>query len=172
MNFLKFALFCASIILANIFFINAMPYPINEIKIVIFTMIWIILLSKKINIILWFILLVGLFQEASASTPFGAIFLAMLSTAVAVNWILKNIFTNRTLYTTIFSMAIGILFYNFVLILQIYFYGVFNGLEFSLFNSFLPTSIVIQILITSCFAILFFLITHRFAKKINPNYVK
>ncbi len=167
---LSFIFTALLILTAHIFVINFFPFPFNQINIIIASLIFLSTINQSKKII-WLGLVVSYLSGLLSSTPFGIGMVATLISILAINWFQLNILTNRSGYMVFLSLLLGVAIYR---ILFVFFLAVNN--YFSHNPALLYGEIIInagwEILLSSVFVFLFYLLSSRFLKKPSPVYIK
>src|SRR3989339_428313 len=122
-KFLKFFGIGLIIMVLTIFNIGLsylLPYPFNKINI-LFIVIIIFILWKNSGTIIWFTFFSHLLLELFSTTPFGIILFSSTISVLFTYWLYQEIFTNRSLLSTVaigfFALFFYRLFYMLLLIL-------------------------------------------------------
>lgn len=168
-KFLKLILAITFILILQIFVVNFLPYPFNHINIIFLSMLWLIILASDTGV-LWFGIFILYISDLFTSLPFGINSSSMLISLVLIGWFLLNIFTNRSLYMVFLSSIIGLTFYR---ILFFIFLGIYNLITH---DSVLPAKEVLmdvawEIILSSIALLVFYFISSKFIRKLNPNYI-
>lgn len=158
-----------SILVLHFLIINFLPYPINHINIIFLSLLWLIILYPKQNI-LWIALAVLYISELFTSMAFGISSIAMLISLSAVSWFLFNIFTDRSFPVIILSSVIGLILYRFLFFLFLIFYNLYAH------QNLLPgkeilADVLWEIFLSSLILSVIYLISYRFSRRLNPKYI-
>ncbi len=62
--------------------------------------------------VIWFLVLSGVIMDIYSSLPFGIFMVSYLLTAIILEALFKNFFTNRSFYSLLIIGSIGVLVYN------------------------------------------------------------
>ncbi len=162
--FLVFAIF-----VAHIWINNVLPYPFEHINL-IFTFLFLYLLSDDSGTALWYGLTLGLFLELFVSSTFGVTLAALFFCLLSTRWLLTYFLTNRSFYIVAFASALSIFMY------RIYFLGLNSLTNFFFKRNFLYTSrttadYAYEIILTAIFTMVVYLVASQISKKLNPRYV-
>lgn len=107
------------LVLLQVGFFSALPYPINNfnllLSLIIFTTV-----VLNFELALWYALGAGILIEMFSVYPYGVILISFFITAVLINWLFQHFFTNRSLYSLMVLSVIGIFFYNLLLLILNY----------------------------------------------------
>ena len=98
-----------AIILLAIFqasFIAALPWPLNYFNLVLSVLVFITVILD-FNQALWFALCAGLILDAFSFSSFGTLAAILILVALILNFLFKNFFTNRSLYSLVILGLIG-----------------------------------------------------------------
>lgn len=103
-----------------------LPYPFNNINIVLFTTVFIIVWRES-GVFLWFSFLLYFLLELSSPNQFGMILLPGSLAAMSAYWLYVVVFTNKSWYSTIvltmITVAIYRLIYTAIKILSVFLQG-------------------------------------------------
>lgn len=75
-----------------------------------------LVIFKGFREIWWLIILAGLFLDLLSGLPFGLISLSLLITAYLIDWLNRSVFSGVKIWLVVALIALGSLFYNFILI--------------------------------------------------------
>ena len=75
---------------------------------------WVIL--KSFRELWWLVILAGLLLDLLSGLPFGLISLSLLITAYLIDWFNRSVFSGAKIWLVAALIALGSLFYNFILI--------------------------------------------------------
>jgi len=157
------------IITLQIFVVNFLPYPFNYINIIFLSMLWLVIIASDTRVF-WLGLLILYICDLFTSSPFGINSSAMLISLVIAGWFLLNIFTNRSLYMVFLSSATGLILYR---ILFFGFMGIYNFLTHQpLFpGAEILSDVMWEVLLSSSVLLVFYFVSSKFIKKLDPNYI-
>lgn len=85
---------------------------------------WVIF--KGFQEIWWLVILAGLFLDLLSGLPFGLISLSLLITAYLIDWFNRGVFSGAKIWLIAALIALGSLFYNFILIATAKFFILVN----------------------------------------------
>ena len=173
--FKKIAIFTGKILLvfgifiAHIWINNVLPYPFEHINL-IFSFLFLYLLSDESGSVLWYGLILGLFLELFISASFGITMLALFFCLLSTRWLLTYFLTNRSFYIITLGAGLSMFMY------RIYFLGLNSLTNFFFKRNFLYTSRTTadygyEIALTALFTMVVYLIISQIIKKLNPRYV-
>lgn len=114
MNYLRLGLHLILIILLasiQLAFIQALPLGFNYLNIVLVILVFILILFDLNLAILWWLLSAWLFDILSFN-HFGVYLIVFTFSFIILYWLLINFFTNRSLYSTLFLIAIATLLHD------------------------------------------------------------
>lgn len=126
--YFKIILFAATIILLSavqLSIIKALPYPLAALNLFVVSLVFILLLAGWRSA-LWWSFGLGLVLDLYSFAPFGINLLSLAITLFAVNFLLTNFLTNRSLYTVVILSGAAYLVYEitvFVLYLSLAFWA-------------------------------------------------
>lgn len=165
----KFIIPTIFVIALHLFFINFLPYPFNNINTIYFAVLWLIMISSKIN---FFLLgLAALFvSELFSGLPFGITSASMLISLIIAHWFLLNIFTNRSLYMVFLSTFIGLIIYRILFFIILAVWNLFSHVALWPGAESLA-EIAWEIALTPCALLIFYLLASKLTKRLDPNYI-
>ena len=104
-----------AMITAQIFIINFLPYPFNQINF-IFSILLALITAGAVKKVFWLALAVFYFSDLFSGAPFGLGIASALISLLFIRWLQFNIFTNRSVYMVFLSALIGLALYRFLFI--------------------------------------------------------
>jgi cell shape-determining protein MreD len=113
--------------IVQVSFLTTWPVPISSLNLFLSLVIFIAVIINYHRSLLW-AFVGGLFLELYSSLNFGITSLSLILTAILINFLFSNFFTNRSFYSLIILGFIGSVFYSLVII----FLGVAFGSNISL----------------------------------------
>ncbi|MFA6548060.1 MAG: hypothetical protein WCT11_03920 [Candidatus Magasanikbacteria bacterium] len=143
--------------------------PIDLLNIIMAVFLWLIILNPRqsYNLAIIYILLVC---ELFYTSPFGLEGLSQILALLLANWLLLNVFTNRSLIIVFFTGLITMAAYRIVFILLLYLNSLIQNhpisISATLINIFLNETLVTTITLS-----LFYLISSIFVKRLRPEYI-
>lgn len=147
-----------------------LPYPFNKINI-LFIVIIIFILWKNSGTIIWFTFFSHLLLELFSTTPFGIILFSSTISVLFTYWLYQEIFTNRSLLSTVaigfFALFFYRLFYMLLLILAKSFSLIINIPWQSIFITFFWEFIFTL----SVLAIIYFIIS-KLSRRFNTTIIE
>ncbi len=93
-------------------FISAWRWPISSLNLILLVVIFLTVIVDYEHGLTWAFAL-GLLSELFNSLPFGITSFGLVLTAILINFLFNNFFTNRSLYSLLGLGVIGTLFYLF-----------------------------------------------------------
>lgn len=121
----------AAIILLALFqisFISILPWPFNYFNFVLSVLIFIVVIFD-FRQALWFALFSGLILDIFSLSIFGTIAVIMILVAVIVNFLFRNFFTNRSLYSLVILGLIGNGIYILSLLISNFLFFIFGATD-------------------------------------------
>lgn len=112
---LGFFLNALALLTTQIFIINFLPYPFNQINF-IFAVLLAFITAGETKKVFWLALAISYFLDLFSGSPFGISIAATLISLFFIKWLQSNIFTNRSIYMVFLSAIIGITLYRFLFI--------------------------------------------------------
>lgn len=112
-------------------FIVVFPWPFNYFNLVLSLLIFFTVIINYRRA-LWFALITGFILDLFSSSLFGTLTITMIFTAIILNALFKNFFTNRSFYSLIILGLIGNAVYDLLLLafnFLFFVFGVANNLE-------------------------------------------
>lgn len=158
-----------AIFIAHVLILNILPFPFNHLNIILIIFLWLIIYSGSERI-LWLALPLAFLLELFVSSPFGLTSVALIFTLMVMHWILRNIFTNRSLYIVFFAGFLGIAIFRFSFLTILLLINLFNS-DFTLSWPEVLTNIFYEIVLTTALFFLIYLLTILFFKRLNPKYI-
>jgi hypothetical protein len=159
------------IIIFHILVKEFFSYPWNNTNILFLSMIWLIIVTGK-GEILWLMLIPAFLMELFSSTLFGLQSFAFLFSLSILSLILLTVFTNYSIYIVFLSGIIGMFLYRTIFVL-FYFLNTFFKLPLTYS---LTTELFIdwgwETILTSLLLTVVYFISTRFIKKLKPNYIQ
>lgn len=112
----------------------------------------------------------GLLMDIYSNLPFGVFSLTILVTAVVLEALLLNFFTNRSLYSFVFLGLSAVFAYNGIFLSLV---GLLYlvGLTDFLFNANLFAVILFELLSNSIILVLFFIIIDNLSNRFKTNFI-
>ncbi len=159
---------------AFIFFLQVLgkeflPYPFNQINVIFAAMVWLLILTAKVET-LWYGAPLALLIEVFGSSEFGLNSVLLLFTFILIFWLLTNFFTNRSFFIVLLLGVIGMTFYRTLFIVfNLVFTDTFNDVGWSGIE--ILTTYGLETAITAITLTLFYLLTSLFLRKLNPSYI-
>jgi hypothetical protein len=162
-------LYVAGIVLAHLTLTTLVPQPFRSMHVVLAALFGLCILfgSQKA---LWLSLAFGFCMELFSTAPFGLVLGALYSSVLVVSLLLTRVFTNRSLFIILICGFVGTLWYYFFLTIGLLLESWFKATNFSLSLIFVERAGV-SIGITSLLFVFFYVVSLRFIRRLNPQYV-
>ncbi len=167
----KISAFCLAnlLILLHLSWRMIFHQPINLLNIVMTVFLWLIVFNPRQQYILiatYTLLVCELFY----TSPFGLESFSQISALLLANWLLLNVFTNRSLIIIFFTGLITMIIYRILFILLIYCNSLIQKnssvIPLALIKIFLNEALITAITLS-----LFYLISSLFIKRLRPEYI-
>lgn len=151
-------------------FVSVLPGPLASLNLILVIFVFILVLGG-LRLGLWWAFGTGLVMDALSFSPFGSYVLSLTLTVAAVDFLIHNFFTNRSLYsflalTFFFTLIFRLVFYLVGLIAQI-----FGNDHFSLINFHLWVSLAGEIALNLLAALIIFYLLNFLNKKLSPVFL-
>lgn len=167
---LKLLLIVFSILSAHIFVVNFLPFPFNKINLIISVLVFSMTINQDKNII-WLGLIISYIAGLFSSAPFGISIIATVAALLAVNWFQLNILTNRSGYMVFLSLLLGVALYRGLFLVFLTVNNYFTHKPALLFREII-TNAGWETLLSALVLFVFYSITVKLIKKLNPAYIK
>lgn len=151
-------------------FIPVMPAYFSNLNLVLVSLIFVLSLFG-LNRGLWWAAGAGLILDSVSFYPFGIFLLSYFSSVILIYFLLKNFFTNRSVYSFVALAFFGSLFYSFVFNLYNYFFGFKNDSALSLISLDFWLNLIMQIIFNIAFIFIGFYLINFTTKKFNPVFL-
>lgn len=151
--------------------LNSPFFTFNHLNLTIVFFVVACLLNPNPHVLLPAILS-GLILEQFTSLPFGLLTVSLMIPLVITLIIIKNVVTNRSVWSLFLVVSTSVLGFRIILwFYRVFFLASLNGLNtvgtlFNLFNY-----IFYNVLITTIFSIVLFVLINRLSRRWNPKYV-
>lgn len=154
-------IFLAHIVSANIF-----PYPLNHLNIIFVSLLLMMVFGNRR--VIWYALFISFLSELFVSTPFGINTAALMITLIGLNWVLLNLFTNRTVFIVILTSLFSLLIYRviYVAILAVVYF--FTDLSAFYITSAMAYDFGVEIVVNTVISILTYLLLSIFIRRRKP----
>lgn len=106
------------IVIIQLSLINSLPGIFGQINLVLFALVF-VLFFINFNQAITLALSLGLFLDIFSFTPFGFNLMILLGSALVLNILLRNWFTNRSFYSFVALAAAAVVIFNFLATLLI-----------------------------------------------------
>lgn len=143
--------------------------PIDLLNIIMTVFLWLIIFNPRQQYVLiatYTLLICELFY----TTPFGLESFAQIVALLLANWLLLNIFTNRSLVIVFFVGLISMIVYRLIFILLMYWHSLIQNQPFEI-STILLKIFLNEALITALVLSVSYLITSIFVKRLRPEYI-
>jgi len=162
--------FLILLLFAHISVSNFFNYPINQINVIYLFLLWQIIVKRESKYLIGLAICCGLFIEIYSTMPHGIYLLSLLFAVIFVRWILQNIFSSRSTHIVLLSFLIGLVVYRlfFFSLLAIFFRS--NPFAINL-NLIYLYNIAWEITLNLFIVLIFYLVTYKFIKALNPAYI-
>ncbi|GEM_PF-4241740 len=143
--------------------------PISLLNIIMIVFLWLIVFNprqRQILIATYILLVCELFY----TSPFGLESFAQISALLIANWLLLNIFTNRSLIIVFFTSLVTMIIYRIIYIILTYFSSLIQNHHVT-FSSILIKTFLNEALITAGTLSMIYLISSIFIKRLRPEYI-
>lgn len=151
--------------------VNVLPYPFNHINLIMSLFFLLIIFTSKKEIF-WLAFFSSFFLELYSGLSFGIIIISSLIALIIFYWFLFNIFTHRSFYMIFLASALGMVIYRFVFIGFLFLYNVFFEQSGDVNTFLVLKDIFLEVIFTSIFILIFYVLLTFLIKKLRPDYVK
>lgn len=148
-----------AMIAAQIFIINFLPYPFNQINF-IFSILLALITAGAVKKVFWLALIVSYFLDLFSGAPFGLGIAATLLSLFFIKWLQFNIFTNRSIYMVFLSTIIGLALYRFLFILFLSVNNYFTGQTMGYYEQ-ISAEAFWEIALSSVMLLLFYIFRYK-----------
>lgn len=142
---------------------------LNLINVIIIFFVWIIIVNPRQKNY-WWIIYMLLLADLFYSTPFGLQSISQITALLLVNWLLLNIFTNRSLFIVVLNGLLVIVTYRllYLILLSVY-YSTNNKGTIDILSSLkiFGTEAIVNALVLG----FIYLVSSVFVKRLHPEYV-
>lgn len=157
-----------AMIAAQIFIINFLPYPFNQINF-IFSILLALITAGAAKKVFWLALAVSYFLDLFSGAPFGLGVATTLLSLFFIKWLQFNIFTNRSIYMVFLSAIIGLALYRFLFILFLSVNNYFSGHAMGYYEQ-ISAEAFWEITLSSVMLLLFYIFRYKvFGRSINAR---
>lgn len=113
------------LVIIQVSFLSTWPQPVSSINLVLCVVVF---LSVMVNFSqgLWFALGCGLLLELFTGSLFGLTVSSLLVTAMAIDFLFNNFFTNKSFYSLLFLGIIGTVGYNIIYLVFSFLVSIFG----------------------------------------------
>ena len=147
-----------------------LPYPYNKVN-VPFAFLSIMILLKESGSIVWLAFLVHFLIELYTVTPFGVVLSAGTMAFLAMYWLYRSLFTNRTIWAALAITLIGLILYRALYSLWLV---IIAGFDVSSDISWQPLFLIYfwELLFTLFLTAIFYAVIAWFTRRFNVTLVK
>jgi cell shape-determining protein MreD len=172
LKWLVYAVFFSLVAIIHSSFISALPPFFSAINLSLI-LLFFVLLFIDLNTALITSVLLGFWLDIFSFSFFGLNSVALFISVAAVNFLLINWLTNRSLYSFLALSVIGTVVYNFLFYLLLFFWqGGITGNTFFLFSASFWISLLRQIMWSAIFMIVFFNLANSLSKSLKPFFLE
>ena len=172
LRWLAYAVFFSLIAIFHSSFISALPPFFSAINLSLILLLF-VLLFTNLNTALITSVLLGFWLDISTFSFFGLNSFSLFISILAVNFLLTNWLTNRSLYSFLALSVIGTIVYNFLFYILLFFWqGSIGANIFFLFSASFWTSLLWQIIWSAAFMLLFFNLANSLSKHLKPFFLE
>lgn len=172
LRWLAYAVFFSLVAIFHSSFISALPPFFSAINLSLILLLF-VLLFIDLNTALITSVLLGFWLDISTFSFFGLNSFSLFISILAVNFLLTNWLTNRSLYSFLALSVIGTIVYNFLFYLLLFFWQ--NGVgdnTFFLFSASFWISLLRQMMWSAAFMIVFFNLANSLSKSLKPFFLE
>ncbi len=143
--------------------------PVNFLNIIMTVFLWLIILNprQKYILVATYTLLVC---ELFYTTPFGLESFSQIFALLIANWLLLNVFTNRSLIIVFFTGFVSMVIYRIIFIIFIYWNSLIQNYS-NVFSTLLIKMFLSEALITAISLSVIYVATSIFVKRLRPEYI-
>lgn len=159
-----------AIFFLHLFVLLIPPYPLNQLNVVLISLMWLAFYTDQ-KIVIWLSLLLGLLMELFSALPFGIYLIVIIITIAALRFGLKRIFTNRSIYIIAITGFSALCFYRALFIALELVAEIFSAYQ----SHFSPATFVtygVEIVVTGLAQLAIYFISARFIRRLNPRYIE
>ncbi|MBD3248261.1 hypothetical protein GF382_03140 [Candidatus Falkowbacteria bacterium] len=161
----------AALSLVQISFISSLPFPANKLNLVLAALIFSLSLSGKIKNI-WFYVLAGLIFDMFFVPPVKIFILAWPLTFLFCRLLLRNVFTNRSLFSFLAICLFTDIFYIFFIKTSFYIYGFFSsGSRLFILSLDFWNDMLFRITVDFLLVLVLFYIFNFISKRLKPVFI-
>jgi len=151
-------------------FISGLPGIMSRINFVIIILIFILVLFNLKLALLWSLGL-GILFGFFSFLPFGSHLFCLLISVVFSNFLFKNFFTNRSLYSFLLLTFFISIFYNVLMIILLLIYNFFGNYMLLKINMYFFENKFYELILNFIVVIILFYIINFFSKKLKPAFL-
>ena len=123
---------------------------------------WVIL--KSFKEVWWLVILAGLLLDLLSGLPFGLISLSLLITAYLIDWFNRSVFSGAKIWLVAALIALGSLFYNFILIATAKFFILVNLSQKVIYSNIFSGDYLITLFLVVAYNLMTFIILYGIKK--------
>lgn len=166
-SILEFFLNALAMLTGQIFIINFLPYPLNQINF-IFAILLAFITAEDVKKVFWLALTVSYFSDLFSGSPFGIGIAATLISLFFIKWLQSNIFTNRSVYMVLLSAVIGVTLYRFLSIIFLTVNNYFAGQTVTRYYGQISAEVLWEISLSAALSLVFYILRYKiFGKNTN-----
>ncbi len=151
-------------------FISGLPGVMSRINFVIIILIFILVLFNLKLTLLWSLGL-GLLFGFFSFLPFGSELFCLLMSVVFSNFLFKNFFTNRSLYSFLLLTFFMSVFYNILMIILLLIYNFFDNYILLKIDIYFWENKFYELMLDFIIVVMLFYIINFFSKKLKPAFL-
>jgi hypothetical protein len=143
--------------------------PVSLFNIIMAVFLWLIVLNPRqlyMSIVLYTLIVCELFY----TSPFGVESFAQIFALLLTNWLLLNVFTNRSLVIVFFTSLITMIVYRIIFVILLYLNSVIQNSTTSISSQYFSIFLN-EALITAITLSLIYLVSSLFVKRLRPEYI-
>ncbi len=172
LKWLVYAVFFSSVAIFHSAFISALPPLFSAINLSLILLFFVLLFIDLKTALITSVLL-GFWLDILSFSFFGLNSIVLFATVAAVNFLLINWLTNRSLYSFLALSVIGTVIYNFLFYLLLFFWqGVASNSVFFLFSASFWISLLRQMMWSAAFMMVFFNLANSLSKSLKPFFLE
>jgi len=108
-----------TLIITQIFFINILPLTAHKLNLVLIALVFILIFNSYQKALQWAVGL-GLLIDLYSFLPFGFYTINLIIVLLIINFLLTNVFTNKSFYSVLILIILATFFYNLIFIIFSY----------------------------------------------------
>jgi len=153
------------LVMAHIDFLYLLPYPVNNIHLLLGTFVIIIMWSEKGGVV-WLSFFSFFLLNLFTVSPFGTIFISGTITTLILYWFRRDLFTNRSFWTCIVLGFLAILIFRTLYTILFYLFNFFmSNQDTYIFGSVVFFRYIWELIFTVAFVAVLYHMFVAFQKK-------